>query len=179
MNQTHRHCAIYQKLNWRLMTRVNRYNFIASWKKPGAYAIQQLPPQSSCCHVTPRISATKPGNGKVETAVNHPPIEHVTFFSEGWFEELHAKLPPGFFWTFVVSFFSDFVGHVHCLVWNVDLAMYKKIRFAQASMYWCLLGGTGSGVYAPECVVCVVNLQISLVLIPFIVQFVSWQNVIT
>ena len=105
MNQTHRHCAIYQKLNWRLMTRVNRYNLIASWKKPGAYAIQQLPPQSSCCHVTPRISATKPGNGKVETAVNHPPIEHVTFFSEGWFEELHAKLPPGFFWTFVVSFF--------------------------------------------------------------------------
>ena len=87
------------------MTRVNRYNLIASWKKPGAYAIQQLPPQSSCCHVTPRISATKPGNGKVETAVNHPPIEHVTFFSEGWFEELHAKLPPGFFWTFVVSFF--------------------------------------------------------------------------
>lgn len=72
---------------------------------PSAYAIQQLPPQSSCCHVTPRISATKPGNGKVETAVNYPLIEHVTLFSEGWFEELHAKLPPGSFWTFVVSFF--------------------------------------------------------------------------
>lgn len=67
-----------------LMTRVNRYNLIASlYTVPSAAAIQLLSRDTANECIS---GHTKSGNGKVETAVNHPHLEHVTFFL--WSDDL-------------------------------------------------------------------------------------------